>query len=46
MKLNKPKGKAVKVNLTKMGIVAKQPKKKTGPVVNRPAADTRAGKGK
>ena len=46
MKLNKPKGKAVKVNLTKMKIVSKQPKVKTGPVVNRPAADTRAGKGK
>ena len=42
MKPKKPKGKSVKVNLVKMGIVSKQPKVKTGPVVNRPARDTRA----
>lgn len=42
MKLNIPKGKRVKVNLQKLGIVAKQPKVKTGPVVNRPAKDSRA----
>ena len=42
MKPNKSKGKSIKINLEKMGIVAKQPKKKTGPVVNRPARDSRA----
>ena len=47
MKLNIPKGKRIKVNLVKMGIVAKQPKVTPGPVVPRPARDTRAGsKGK
>jgi hypothetical protein len=42
MKLNIPKGKRIKVNLVKMGIVAKQPKVTPGPVVSRPAHDTRA----
>lgn len=42
MKPNTPKGKRVKVNLTKLGIVSKQPKFTPGPVVNRPAKDTRA----
>jgi hypothetical protein len=42
MKLNIPKGKRIKVNLVKMGIVAKQPKVTPGPVVSRPARDTRA----
>ena len=42
MKINIPKGKRVKVNLVKMGIVAKQPKVTPGPVVPRPAKDTRA----
>jgi hypothetical protein len=46
MKLNIPKGKRIKVNLVKMGIVSKQPKVTPGPVVNRPAQDTRASKGK
>jgi hypothetical protein len=42
-KLNIPKGTKVKVNLIKMGIVSKQPKFTKGPIVNRPARDTRAG---
>ena len=43
MKPNVPKGKRVKVNLVKMGIVAKQPKiKYDASVVSRPARDTRA----
>jgi hypothetical protein len=42
MKLNIPKGKRIKVNLIKMGIVSKQPKVTPGPVVNRPARDSRA----
>jgi len=42
MKPNTPKGKRVKVNLVKLGIVSKQPKVTPGPVVNRPARDTRA----
>ena len=41
-KLNIPKGTKVKVNLVKIGIVNKQPKVIAGPVVNRPARDTRA----
>jgi len=43
MKSNVPKGKRVKVDLVKMGIVAKQPKVKyDAPVVSRPARDSRA----
>jgi hypothetical protein len=43
MKPNVPKGKRVKVDLVKMGIVAKQPKVKyDAPVVSRPARDSRA----
>lgn len=43
MKPNVPKGKRIKINLVKMGIVAKQPKVKyDAPVVSRPARDTRA----
>jgi hypothetical protein len=42
MKPNVPKGKRVKVNLIKMGIVAKQPKVKyDAPVVSSPAKDSR-----
>ena len=43
MKLNIPKGKRIKVNLVKIGIVSKQPKVTAGPIVNRPARDSRAG---
>ena len=45
IKIDKPsaKGKKVKVDLVKLGIVAKQPKVNyDAPVVNRPARDTRA----
>jgi hypothetical protein len=43
MKPNVPKGKRVKVDLVKMGIVAKQPKVKyDAPVVSSPARDSRA----
>ena len=45
IKIDKPsaKGKKIKVDLVKLGIVSKQPKiNYDAPVVNRPARDTRA----
>lgn len=37
----KPSGIKYVPDLVKLGIVAKQPKVTPGPIVNRPAADTR-----
>ena len=41
MKPNIPKGKRIKVDLVKLGIVTGKQKLKQGPIVPRPVGDTR-----